>query len=72
MKSIQIELPDKLAQELDAIVELGWFSNEAEVVRLAFWSLFAIIIRSCSNSSSVRILPGRSSKRGQPSEACRL
>lgn len=35
MKSIQIELPDKLAQELGAMVELGWFSNEAEVVRLA-------------------------------------
>jgi len=35
MKSIQIELPDKLAQELDAMVESGWFSNDAEVVRLA-------------------------------------
>jgi Arc/MetJ-type ribon-helix-helix transcriptional regulator len=35
MKSIQIELPDKLAQEVNAMVESGWFSNEAEVVRLA-------------------------------------
>lgn len=35
MKSIQIELPDKLAQELDAMVKAGWFSNEAEVVHLA-------------------------------------
>lgn len=35
MKFIQIELPAKLAQELDAMVESGWFSNEAEVVRLA-------------------------------------
>jgi len=35
MKSIQIELPDKLAQELDVMVKGGWFSNEAEIVRLA-------------------------------------
>lgn len=35
MKSIHIELPDKLAQELDAMVKAGWFSNEAEVMRLA-------------------------------------
>lgn len=35
MKSIHIELPDKLIQELDAMVKAGWFSNESEVVRLA-------------------------------------
>jgi Arc/MetJ-type ribon-helix-helix transcriptional regulator len=35
MKSIQIELPDKLTQELDAMVKAGWFINEAEIVRLA-------------------------------------
>jgi Arc/MetJ-type ribon-helix-helix transcriptional regulator len=35
MKSIHIELPDKLAQELEAMVKAGWFSNEAEVMRLA-------------------------------------
>ena len=35
MKSIQIELPEKLAQELDAMVREGWFANEAEAVRLA-------------------------------------
>ena len=35
MKSIQIELPDKLAQELEAMVKAGWFSTEEEVVRLA-------------------------------------
>ena len=35
MKLIQIELPDKLARELGAMVEAGWFSSEAEVVRLA-------------------------------------
>ena len=35
MKSIQVELPEKLAQELDAMVKKGWFKNEAEAVRLA-------------------------------------
>ena len=35
MQSIQIELPDRLAQELGVIVKAGWFSSEAEVVRLA-------------------------------------
>ncbi len=35
MKCINIELPDKLAQELDAMIQAGWFSNEAEVVRSA-------------------------------------
>jgi Arc/MetJ-type ribon-helix-helix transcriptional regulator len=35
MKSIHVELPEKLAQELDAMVRQGWFTNEAEAVRLA-------------------------------------
>ncbi len=35
MKSLQIELPDKLAEELDSIVKAGWFSSEAEVIQLA-------------------------------------
>jgi Arc/MetJ-type ribon-helix-helix transcriptional regulator len=35
MKSLQIELPDKLAQELDTMVESGWFHSESEVIRLA-------------------------------------
>ena len=35
MKSIQVELPKKLAQELDAMVKEGWFRNEGEAVRSA-------------------------------------
>lgn len=42
MKSMQIELPDKLAQELDAMVKAGWFRNEAEVVR---WALLEFVRR---------------------------
>ena len=37
MKTLHIEVPDKLAQELDVLVQAGWFSHEAEVVRLALW-----------------------------------
>jgi Arc/MetJ-type ribon-helix-helix transcriptional regulator len=35
MKSIRVELPDKLAEELNAMVTAGWFSNEAEAMRSA-------------------------------------
>lgn len=35
MRAIQVELPDKLAQELDTMVTDGWFSSEADIVRLA-------------------------------------
>jgi Arc/MetJ-type ribon-helix-helix transcriptional regulator len=35
MKSIQIELPDKLAEALTTIVQQGWFRSEEEVLRFA-------------------------------------
>ena len=35
MKAVQIELPDKLAEQLEALVRAGWFASEAEAVRLA-------------------------------------
>lgn len=35
MKTIQVELPEKLAAELEAYVKTGWISSEAEVVRAA-------------------------------------
>ena len=35
MKSVHVELPDKLAAELDALVKAGWFHSEEEVLRLA-------------------------------------
>ncbi len=35
MKSIQIELPDKLAEALDTMVQQGWFHSEAEALRCA-------------------------------------
>lgn len=35
MKTMHIELPDKLAAEIEAYVRAGWFGSEAEVVRAA-------------------------------------
>jgi len=35
MKVLQIELPDKVASELEMLIKDGWFTNEAEIVRLA-------------------------------------
>ncbi len=35
MKAIQLELPDKLAAEIDAYVNAGWFGSEGEVIRAA-------------------------------------
>lgn len=35
MKSVHIELPDKLATELGALVRAGWFRSADELVRIA-------------------------------------
>ncbi|MDH3600214.1 MAG: ribbon-helix-helix domain-containing protein [Candidatus Tectomicrobia bacterium] len=39
MKSIRIELPEKLAQELDTFVQRGWFQSEEEAIRFALMEL---------------------------------
>jgi Arc/MetJ-type ribon-helix-helix transcriptional regulator len=35
MKAIRVELPEKLAAEIEAFVKTGWFGSEAEVIRTA-------------------------------------
>lgn len=35
MKTLQVELPDQMAREVDQAVEAGVFENAAEVVRVA-------------------------------------
>jgi Arc/MetJ-type ribon-helix-helix transcriptional regulator len=35
MKSVQIELPDKLAEALNTMVQQGWFRSEEEGLRFA-------------------------------------
>ncbi len=34
-KTIEIQLPEQVAAELDALVKGGWFASENEIVRLA-------------------------------------
>lgn len=35
MKQIQVELPEKLADQIGSLVRGGWFSSEQELVRTA-------------------------------------
>ena len=35
MTSMQIELPDKLADAVQRLVQNGWFQTEQEIIRLA-------------------------------------
>ena len=35
MEKLNVELPEKLAEELRRLVDAGWFQNEGEAVRLA-------------------------------------
>jgi Arc/MetJ-type ribon-helix-helix transcriptional regulator len=35
MKSMNLDLPDRVAEELSRLVQTGWFRDEAEAVRVA-------------------------------------
>ena len=35
MRSLRIELPEKLAMEVESLVEAGWFQNTDELIRMA-------------------------------------
>jgi Arc/MetJ-type ribon-helix-helix transcriptional regulator len=35
VKTLQVELPDQLAKEIERLVRAGWFVSEGEIVRLA-------------------------------------
>lgn len=35
MKSLRIELPEKLAMEVESLVEAGWFQNADELIHMA-------------------------------------
>ncbi len=35
MKTMQVEISDQLARELEALVEQGWFADSSELMRLA-------------------------------------
>ena len=35
MKTLQFELPEQMAKELERLVRGGWFASEAELARIA-------------------------------------
>ena len=35
MKTMQVAISDQLAQEIEALVEKGWFADDSELMRLA-------------------------------------
>ena len=37
MKTIAVELPERVTDEIDVLVQNGWFADEAEIIRLALW-----------------------------------
>ena len=37
MKTIAVELPERVTAEIDALVANGWFSDETEIIRVALW-----------------------------------
>ena len=37
MKTIEIQLPERLTAELHELVKDGWFADESELVRAALW-----------------------------------
>lgn len=37
MKTIAVELPDRVTVEMNTLVENGWFVDETEIIRMALW-----------------------------------
>jgi Arc/MetJ-type ribon-helix-helix transcriptional regulator len=37
VKTIAVELPDRVTEEIDLLVQNGWFADEAEIMRMALW-----------------------------------
>ena len=37
MKTIAVELPERVTDEIDALVQNGWFADETEIIPMALW-----------------------------------
>ena len=37
MKTVVVELPDRITTEIGTLVENGWFANETEIIQTALW-----------------------------------
>jgi Arc/MetJ-type ribon-helix-helix transcriptional regulator len=37
MKTIEVDLPERLTAELDVLLKDGWFADESEIMRTSLW-----------------------------------
>ena len=37
VKTIAVELPERVTDEIDVLVQNGWFADETEIIRMALW-----------------------------------
>lgn len=37
MKTISVELPERITEEIAVLIDNGWFASETELVRAALW-----------------------------------
>ena len=37
MKTIAVDLPERVTKQMDVLVENGWFMDKTEIVRVALW-----------------------------------
>jgi Arc/MetJ-type ribon-helix-helix transcriptional regulator len=37
MKTITVDLPERITTEMGALVEDGWFADESDIIRTALW-----------------------------------
>jgi Arc/MetJ-type ribon-helix-helix transcriptional regulator len=72
MKAIQLELPDKLAAEIEGYVRTGWFNSEAEVIRAALIDFVRRNRVDLLERFFETISSGRSSIRAPRRENCHL
>lgn len=59
MKSLELELPDGIVKELDALVMAGLYLNAQEAVRHALSEFLRCLPAPWQKNISARILPGR-------------
>jgi len=69
MKTLQVELPDQMAREVENAVEAGKFENSAEVIRAALREFIFHRRFELLESQQLSDIAFASSDRGYPSAA---
>lgn len=37
VKTVAVEIPERVTEEIDVLVKNGWFADETEIIRMALW-----------------------------------